>query len=334
MTTESERVDLEAALNHCALVDRRAVGRLLGTGPDLLALLHRLSTADLAGLAPGQGTQTTLLTAKGRIVERLFVHHLGDLGVLLLTGPRGCEAARRHLDRFTVTERTGLSDAGDRWVQWAVTGPAARAALAGAGCPVPEGFGAVPATLADRGIRVLGGDGLSAAGATVLADAADGGAVGSALIDMVTAAGGRPVGTTAWNCRRVLLGLPESGSELNEDHNPLEAGLWDAVSFAKGCYVGQEVVARLNTYDKVSRALRGFTFAAGTPVPSPGSALYREALPVGEITSAILPPGASAPVALGFVKRRSVDAGMQLRVGDTGVWCEVVELPFVPSRNQ
>ena len=76
--------------------------------------------------------------------------------------------------------------------------------------------------------------------------------------------------------RRILLGIPAPGHELTEDYNPLEAGLGEAVSFTKGCYVWQEVVARLNTYDTVSRRLVGLVFRADGAAPPVGAPIFRE----------------------------------------------------------
>ena len=111
---------------------------------------------------------------------------------------------------------------------------------------------------------------------------------------------------------RILLGLPISGHELTEDHNPLEAGLRDAVCFDKGCYVGQEVVARLNTYDKVSRTLVGLTLPDGSTPPATDVSIYFRQDEVGRVTSSTVPPGWSHPVALAYLKRRIAEAGIEL----------------------
>jgi folate-binding protein YgfZ len=142
-----------------------------------------------------------------------------------------------------------------------------------------------------------------------------------------------PAGDRAVEAWRILRGLPDNGSELTEERNPLEAGLWDAVSFSKGCYVGQEVVARLNTYDKVTRDLRGLTFPEGVEPPERGAPLLAGPRRVGEITSALRPPGRPGAVALGFVKREHSDPGTRLDAGgDGGVRATVVELPFEQAR--
>ena len=127
----------------------------------------------------------------------------------------------------------------------------------------------------------------------------------------------------------MLRGLPASGHELTEDYNPLEANQWDAVSFDKGCYVGQEVVARLRTYDKVSRTIVGLELPAGCALPEKGARLFDEEQAVGEVTSAVELPGRPTAIGLAYVKRRTLRDDLELRVGAVeGAAARVVKLPF------
>jgi len=325
--------ELTAALEGCALGDRSELGRLLGTGPDLLDLLHRLSTADLRGLATGQGRPTVLTTNKGRIVERLFVSHLGGRGVLLVGGAGSALRVTEYLKRFTFREQTGLVDATDETRLLTLVGPLGGRALQLAGLAAPQPFGVAPGTISGAPVHVLGHDGLSGEGFALLAQADDAGKVWRALHEAVAAGGGRAAGTEALEARRVLRGLPAAGAELTEDYNPLEAGLREAVSFSKGCYVGQEVVARLNTYDKVSRALVGLLFDPGVAAPETGAPILLDEREIGRVTSALTPPGWSRPVALGFVKRRDVvSADERVTVGaGGGLGARLVALPIDPS---
>ncbi len=307
--------ELDAAERDCVLVDRSDLGRVLGRGPDLLDLLHRLSTKAVAGLPPGEGRATVLTSNKGRIVERLLVHHLGEPGVLLVTGPGNAGRAMAHLGRYTFYELTGLEDATEAWCQLAWLGPRTPAALEAASLPVPAPGAALRVELAGDEAFLLGQNGFALDGAGLVAPVAAAGRLWTRLSGAVAAAGGRPAGDLAVEAWRVLRGLPTGGHELTEGHNPLEAGLWDAVDFDKGCYVGQEVVARLNTYDKVARSIRGFVLPAGAPVPAPGTAVLSGTRQVGEVTSALVPPGRRSVVVLAFVKRGFDEVGTELRIG-------------------
>jgi folate-binding protein YgfZ len=328
--------ELRAAFESCALADRSADRyRLRATGPDMLDLLNRLSTAALAGLAPGAGKPTVLTTNKGRIVDYLLVFHLGEEGLLLTGAASRREAVEQHLKRYALTARIGLADASSETVELALIGPRARDAATAAGLPAPAPHATTTATVAGSPVHVLGHDGLSRAGLALLAPQAAVPELRGRLETAVARIGGRPISPAAVECWRILCGLPLAGHELTEEHNPLEAGLWDAVSFDKGCYVGQEVVARLRTYDKVSRALVGLELAAAAQLPEPGTPLYAGTRAVGSVTSAVLPPDRPAAIALGYVKRRELGAGLELRAGDPerGPAARVVALPFHPARG-
>ncbi len=324
--------ELHAALRACGLADRGDLGRIRATGRDVLDLLHRLSTADLRGLLPGQGRPTVLTTGKGRIVARLFVHRLDEGVVMLFTGPAEAPAVRAHIDRFTFAEDTGLSDISAQTCQLSVIGPTGRSALAAAAIPLPPPCESLRVTIEGCDAWVLGQDGFTAEGISIVASLEDADRLRAVLTRAVAAAQGQPIGAQALEAWRVLRGHPASGHELTEDRNPLEAGLTDAISFTKGCYVGQEVVARLRTYDRVSRSLVGLVFPPGELMPASERKLFYEGREVGEVTSAVVPPGGNSEVALAYVKRNAASPGATLRVGgpDAALAARVTPLPFEP----
>jgi folate-binding protein YgfZ len=299
---------LDAAERACAVADRSDLGRLIAAGPDLLSLLHRLSTADLKDLRPGEGRETVITSAKGRIVERLFVHHLGDDGVLLVAGPAGGPRVLAHLRRFTFAEDTGLSDVTEATCALALIGPGWAEAARKLGVPRIEPFGASAIDLSGIHAHAVRTNGFDADGLLVIAPRADEERVRSALVEAAAAEGGGAIDAETLEAWRILHGLPAAGHELTEERNPLEAGLRGAVSFTKGCYVGQEVVARLNTYDKVARTLVTLELEPGAPVPARGAAVVLGGTVIGEVTSALRPPGRRAPVALAYVKLRELPA--------------------------
>lgn len=308
------KAELHAALNVCTVADRSPLARLIGDGPDLADLLNRLSTNIVDALEPGSGAATVLTTAKGRIVERLFVSHLGNSGLLLVGGTGRADAVLEHVKKFTFSEQTGLCDCGSEYGLLAIGGPLASEALTTAGFETPPSLGAVEGTHDGMKVHVLGHDGYSADGFSVLVANAQADSLWQALVLAVSKTDGRPAGELALEVARVRRGIPASGSELNEDHNPLEAGLWDAVAFDKGCYVGQEVVARLNTYDKVSRRLVGLRIPQDHLVVAGGTKLYRNDKEAGSITTVSGLEGVET-VALGYVKTRSADIGDSVQLG-------------------
>lgn len=310
---------LPAAEHAAALADRADLGRLIATGPDILGLLHRLSTGDVEGLRPGEGKETVLTSAKGRIVERLFVHHLGDAGVLLVAGTGGAPRVQAHLAKYTFAENTGLSDITGSTFAFAIIGPKWEDAARAAGIPELAPLAAAPLRIADIPAHAARTNGFDAQGVLVIGPKDDAARAGDALLAAARTVGGGAIDAEALEAWRILRGLPAAGSELSEERNPLEAGLYSAVSFTKGCYVGQEVVARLNTYDKVSRSLIRLRLTPGDPVPRAGASVVLGDRTIGEVTSATLPPGHDAAVALAFVKTREVPAdAASLAIEDRG----------------
>jgi folate-binding protein YgfZ len=271
-----------------------ARARLRGTGPDLLNLLHRLSTQDLGNLPVGEGRPTVLTNPKGRIVERLFVHRLAERDVLLVGGDGRAPSILAHLKKYTFAEDTGLVDLTPDTACFALPGPEGAALVAD-----PGPWGAVEARLDGIPVRVLGQDGFTAEGRSVVSARGDVERVRAAL-----SLRGTEVDAAALERYRIARALPGAG-ELNEDWNPLEVGLRDHVSFAKGCYVGQEVVARLNTYDKVARRIVRLRFSAGDPVPRPGDEVTKGDRGVGRLTSVVEIDGGGA-LALALVKTREL----------------------------
>jgi folate-binding protein YgfZ len=329
-----DRAEIEAAFAASILSDRSACARIVGTGPDLLGLLDRLSTGEVKQLAAGEGRPTVLTSAKGRIVERLFVHHLGPAGVLLVGGAGRARAVLDHLKRYTFAERTGLSDASSSTVQLALSGPRAVDVLHRVSLAVPLAGASCTGRLGDSEVHVLGEDGFATDGFSIVADVARFADVWKLLDEAVRAVGGRPAGERALEAWRILRGLPAPGHELSEDYNPLEAGLADAISFSKGCYVGQEVVARLRTYDKVSRMRIGIALPAGHPVPVPGTSLLRDGRPAGIVTSATLVPGETAPIGLAYLKKREAEGSDDLHLEGSNAAVRRIELPFPRPRQR
>jgi folate-binding protein YgfZ len=283
---------LDAALERAAVADLSAWPRLLATGPAFLGLLHRLSTGDVEGLRPGEGRPTVVTTPKGRILARLIVLHLGGEGVLALGGPGTGDRVRAHLTKYALGEDIGLTDAPPA-PAYAIVGPRWREVARVLGAPDLAPYGTA-LTTGTPPVRVARTNGFDGDGLLVL---------GEAPLDAPRLS---PQDLEVW---RVLTRRRLAGRELTEDYNPLEAGLADSVSFTKGCYVGQEVVARLNTYDKVARGVVALEMEGAAPLP--GARLAHGEREIGTVTSAVVDPRTGAIAALGYVKRRDLPSGVE-----------------------
>ena len=302
--------EYEALTRRVGVVDRSDIGRLVVTGEDAVDLLERLSTNALTELAAGEGAATVLTTNKGRILDLLLVlRRDGDL--LVLTGAGNQDKVAEWVDFYTFVEDVAVEDVTSTTAMLGVVGPGASAtveAVAGVAASDLAVYESRAGTVGGTSALVVRSDPVGEPGYDVVVPADARVAVLDAL--MSTDAG--PVGAEALDLVRIERGVPVFGHELTEAFNPLEAGLIDIISFTKGCYVGQEVVARLNTYDKVQKRLMRMRWSAGAG-PEPGAKLVLDRKQVGVVTSAAAPPGGGG-VGLGYVRRAHASQGVALPV--------------------
>jgi len=304
-----------AARDGAVLADRSDLGRLLIEGSDALDLLHRLTTNDILALRAGEGTAAAFVTGKGRLIDMVTFHRLPER-LLCLTGPGQSAAVAAHIERFTFREAVRVADASRSLGTLGIYGARAREHAARLfGNALAERPIHHPSEVELGGARAvlarwfpLGGDGYHlTAEAPVLP------ALRAAILEQ--SGGLVEAGPECVEILRIEAGLPAAGRELTEDYNPWEARLQDAISLTKGCYVGQEVIARLNTYKKVSKYLVRLNIAGG--VPAPGTRLERDdGEAIGTLTSASRVPGEDRIVALGYVRDEDAAAGGKIVVVD------------------
>ena len=249
------------------------LSRLVVTGGDRRDFLHRMTTNDVGSLAPGQGCVTLLLERTGRLVDRLLLLERGEDCLLIGTGARAA-AVVEWIERFVIADDVMIRDVSADTLGTVVAGTDAVAALAAAGLSAPSAAG--------EHAELDPGDGR----VTVARDPG----AGDPRFHVVAAhepafLSGIPAGSAAdWDRVRVEARLPAYGTEWDERTIPLEAGLTQAISFTKGCYVGQEIVARVHNHKRVKRVLVQIEIA-GEDEPAPGAALSAGGAEVGRITS-------------------------------------------------
>lgn len=229
-------------------------------GPDALDLLHRLTTNSIIDIPDGSARRTILTNEKGRIVDVFWTLKRSDEELLLVTDSTDPSLMRDWIERFTIIEDAEIADSSDFLTRWYVVGPNASDALS-------EAFPDLD--FSDCGVGDLRGMDM-VEGEVVLflqTDAAGqdtwlviGGA--SAVPEISSRfekSGMNSASNKLFDHIRISNKVPIAGFDLTQDVNPLEAGLLDLIDFEKGCYIGQEVIARLDTYDKVQRSLVGFS---------------------------------------------------------------------------
>jgi len=311
-----------AATVQAAVAERPDIGRLLFGGRDAADLLHRLSTNAIKDLAPGHGTATVFTTNKGRILDLVTLHRI-DAGLLALGAAARTPALKEWVDRYTFREEVTIADWSASHRTLGLFGPRAFAHAA-------RLWGSAAGTLPLHHVLRVEAGGVAAWLVRALPLAGDGYLLtavaeewdavrGAVLAAEGGAAGDRPVevGPECVEILRVVAGLPDHPHELNDEHNPWEARLQDAISLDKGCYVGQEVIARLNTYKKVAKQL--VRIAVPGMVPAPGSAVHSGDERIGVVTSAVgIPDGSGRCVALAYVRDEDAVPGRGITILQAG----------------
>lgn len=281
--------ELDALRNAAGAVDRSDRGAVLVTGPDAWSYLQSLVSADLDTVGDGEGVHSLLLTPQGKLDVDFRLLRVGD-DVWLDCDPGFGGQLAASLNRFRIRVQCEVTDRTGSWGSLAMRGPGALEAASALGVDVPATPHAhVP--FEDGAVVVRapwpGADGFDVVGppATV-----------TAAVDRLSAAGVPVCGGEAFEALRIEAGVPRQGVELDDKTIPQEAFLErDAVSFSKGCFLGQELVCRIDTRGHVNKYLRRLTGFAGAPPP--GAEIVAGEKVVGRVTS-------SAPAAaLGYVRR-------------------------------
>ncbi len=303
---------VRAVEERVVLYDRSHWGRLRLLGRDHLTFLHNYTTADFKRATPGQTIEAVALTATARLIDLLTVLVAEDES-LLITSPERRTLLPNWFRRFIFFGTDlKIEDATDQTALFTLAGPRSAAILGHLNAPIPEEGRFLDTTIADAPVRVAAGSGLAVPGFTIVVPQAHAAALFDALLHAGQAEDIEPMGSEAWEIVRVLHGRPAADHEITEAYNPLEAGLWDAISFSKGCYIGQEVVARLDTYAKIKQHLMRVQLAAPVPAESPIIADERD---VGWLTSVVTTPDGHH-VGLAYVRREWATPGTVVHVRD------------------
>ena len=297
-------------ISGCGLWPQPDHARLWATGRDRIDLIHRMSTNDLMDMAVYEGRATALTTALARMVDRIVVINLGAQALILGSAGTG-ETIRRWLSGYIFFSDDVKFAVADELGQFTLFGPQAQAVAES----LAPGASALKSyhIIEREGMIVGRGEALIESSFFVVAERDRLAGLHAAAV----AAGAAEVDRAVYEVARIESGLPEYGYEIGEAYIPLEAGLWGEVSFSKGCYIGQEIIARMESRGKLAKTLVGIR-AAG---PLAAGTLFSG----GVVTSAAESPRFGW-IGLAFVKPAEASAGTHLEAG--GVTVTVAPLPF------
>jgi folate-binding protein YgfZ len=318
------------ARESAALFDQSQRGKVELTGKDAGRFLHNLSSNDITGLTPGTGCEAFLLNVQARVVAHVLVYRLKDRDAYWLDVDPGLAAkVIQHLDRYLISEDVALADRTRDFVQFHLAGPQAKALVAKEGL---ADLKELHLGLADRGEfteRICRHDPLGVPGYDILCPAANAAPVWSYWLDC----GAQRAGPETYEILRVEAGTPVYGVDVDESNLAPEVGRTArAISYQKGCYLGQEPVVRIRDLGHVNRLLTGLKVAGEGAVPR-GARLFRDAKEAGHVTSSVVSPGLGTAIALAYVRRSSTEPGtvVEVEVEHGRRTAEVVALPFIRS---
>ena len=353
-----------AALHQSAgVLDFSFRSRICLTGADRARFLHGQVTNDVKKMRVGEGCYAVITTNKGKMESDLNIFCLAD-ELLLDFEPGLTEKVSQRLEKFIVADDVQIVDVAPHYGLLSVQGPKAKDVIRALGSftEIPakpldsvkisdDTFGEI--YLANRA-RLAGSAGIPPAGSGDESGATrrqDAGAPGTGGFDLfipnsslgamadklIVAAkqiGGQASGWQAFETARIEAGIPRFGADMDETNLPLECGpaLRDAVSYHKGCYIGQEVINRIHSFGHVTKELCGLRLADDLKsLPQRGDKLFRDGKEVGYITSAVKSPLLNANVALSYIRREANQIGTELTLktaaGESPA--KIVALPFV-----
>lgn len=313
------------------VVDLSHRGRLRLTGNDRVAYLHRIISNDVEGLSVGEGNYATILTNRGKIIADMKVHVFQD-SIGLETNAETTSALYQELDKYLIADDVTIEDFTERTGAIGVHGPKS-AELIQEVCglaveDLPEYHSVVHEIDARRIICVRANE-TGEVGYNLCTESESMEWLWDTILTKGREFDAQPVGLTALNSLRIEAGIPRFGVELDDSIFPGEAELEHAVSFEKGCYIGQEIVARMKYRGHPNRLLRGFEIASDT-APQRGDRIFDGDKEIGWITSAVVSPTLQKTIGMGYIRVAFTDEGSQIEIETAGsrMGATVQLLPF------
>ncbi len=276
-------------------------------GADRTRFLHNQTTNDIEGLRPGQVMETVFVNSTGRTLDLATVYALEDSLLVQVSATRR-DFLLNWMERFIFPmDKVSVHDLSTSHTYLALLGNQAQVLLESWQLPQPEATQLAITTEGNETLYITATTGLDLPGYRLIFPKA----LEPHFHEKLTNAGVANISPAQWEHLRICQGRPAPDSELTEDYNPLEAGLWRAISFTKGCYIGQETIARLNTYQGVKQRLWGIKLQQAV---APGTPMTCQGEKAGILTS-ISP--LDPQLGLAYIKTKVGGAGLQVELENT-----------------
>jgi len=324
-------IEHRAVRGGVGLIDLSYRGILELTGKDSTRFLNGMVTNDVRSLKLGHGQYAAMLTPHGELLADMRIYALAD-GYWLDLHEELIPKVRDVLERHLIADRVQIRDRSAEFVIVSLQGPAGIELLARVGIGGAKGLAEyqhLEAAVEGAPVRVIQDSETGEEGFVLVVPVLAAETVWRALLQAGRHEQLRPVGMEALNTLRIEAGIPWYGLDMDETNLLQEAGLERTASFSKGCYIGQETVARVAHRGQVNWHLAGLHIE-GVEAPEVGAKLLHEQREVGRITSAVRSPTLDRPIALGYVRRERMAPGtiLQLQTRKGTGSAEVTPLPF------
>lgn len=332
-TYTSVQQEYSALTTGCGVTDANWRTGYFVSGEDRTRWLNGMLTNNVRDLAEGRGTYGFFLNPQGHVQGDAHIWHFGQ-HLLLTTDQAQVSKLHAFLDHFIIMDDVTLTPFTGEWSALLVTGPRAAEVLAAAGIPAAEAAQLSGTQLHSHGtpLYVLRREATPASNSSEQFELWIHPATKQALFNALVAQSATPAGSDAMELWRITQGIPLYGTDIRERDIPQEINQdARALHFAKGCYIGQEIVERIRSRGKVHRQFTGFTVIGTLPVPN--TFIQREGRDIGEITSAALLPetAGNLAVALGYLRREFGAPATVLEI--EGATLTVAPPPFVTNKK-
>ncbi len=323
-----------AVRSDVGIVDISYLGTLCLTGEDRAEFLHRLISNNVEGLSFGEGNYATLLTNRGKIIADMKVYVLED-AIYISTAPESAEDVFSELDKYIIADDVELSVATDNLGAIAVYGPKSaelvQSVLNAENLNSLTEYHSRFCLFDQQWVVCVRSDTVGECGYHLYISTDKLETLWEKLMD--ERPGVQAIGWDALESLRIEAGTPRYGTELTDSIIPLEAELEHAIDFEKGCYIGQEIVARMKYRGHPNRLLRGIEIDAENPIPQ-DSKIFSGEKEVGWITSSTYSPTLKKPIALGYLRMAVTENGsrIQIETSEGRVSGTVVGLPFISNK--
>ncbi|MEZ4666754.1 MAG: glycine cleavage system protein T [Anaerolineae bacterium] len=330
------KAEYHAALEQVVLMDRSHEGCIENSGRDRLELIQRISTNDVLHMSVGEGRPTLFTNPNGRIIDRLMIYDR-DETALITTEPGRSEAVKNYLQhQIFFRDDVRIRDLSSNSKLFTLHGPAADTVvqlLTGATLQT-TGFWVISATIDSESILFAQRKALCGGHWAVIAPTHVAEMVWNSILEAGKTNQIRQAGSLTYNVLRIRAGRPAAGRELSQDYIPLEAGLWDEVSFKKGCYTGQEIIARMESRNRLAKTMVQIRLNQMVDAPAD---LYFDNTIVGTLTSSVVSPD-NEIFGIGFVKTNVAQTKQLLTVGAARIQATISALagaqpPMLQQQN-